>query len=187
MHPTSLAPFDPACGGCACGAVRFTLLQAPLYVHCCHCTRCQRETGGPFAHHAMVAWCDMRLDQGEAAYSQVPSDSGTRHWVARCAHCRTAMWNEWGSRRAVTRYVRVGVLDEPGRFPPQAHIFMKSRQAWLPLEALPDGVRGFDTYYPADHWPAESRKRWAEARRRWAAHPARSVGPQGFGADPPLS
>lgn len=153
--------FLPAAGGCACGAVRFVVEREPLYVHCCHCTRCQRETGAPFAHHAVVAWCDMLLQQGEPLFAQVPSDSGTRHWVARCPQCHTAMWNEWGSRRAVTRYVRVGVFDEPARFPPRAHIFLRSRQPWIdPGDAVP----GFVGYYGAEQWPATSRARWQAAK-----------------------
>lgn len=156
------AGFRPAPGGCACGAVRFTLQHPPLYVHACHCTRCQRETGGPLAHHAVVAWCDMQIDSGAVEYTQVPSDSGTRHWVARCPGCRTALWNEWGSRRAVTRYVRVGVLDEPARFPPLAHIFVRSKQPWV----CTDGAPAFETCYPADQWPAENRARWQQARQR---------------------
>ena len=38
-------------GGCACGAVRYRLASAPLFVHCCHCLNCQRQTGS-----AKVGW-----------------------------------------------------------------------------------------------------------------------------------
>jgi len=31
-------------GACTCGAVRYALTSAPLFVHCCHCRWCQRET-----------------------------------------------------------------------------------------------------------------------------------------------
>ena len=155
--------FRPAAGGCACGALRFVVERPPLYVHCCHCTRCQRETGGPFAHHAIVPFADMRLEQGAPGFVQVPADRGARHWVATCPKCRSAVWNEWGSRHAVTRYIRVGAFDEPARFPPQAHIFLRSRLPWL----APEGAPGFEAGYPADHWPADSRRRWREAKAAW--------------------
>ncbi len=71
-------------GGCACGALRYRLEREPMFVHCCHCTRCQRETGGPFAHHAMIEFTAMTLLQGEAEFVKVPTDSGNTHWVARC-------------------------------------------------------------------------------------------------------
>jgi hypothetical protein len=155
-------PFDPADGGCAGGGVRYRIAREPLFVHACHCTRCQRETGGPFAHHAMVEFSAMTLLQGKPDFVKVPTDSGNTHWVARCPQCRTAMWNEHGSHRAVTRYVRVGTLDEPGRFAPQAHIFVRSKQPWLVPDA---GIPAFDGYYDAAKlWPARSWLRYAEAK-----------------------
>lgn len=157
--PTEGAPAE---GGCACGAVRFRFDRAPMFVHCCHCTRCQRETGGPFAHHAMIEFTAMTLLSGEPEFVKVPTDSGNTHWVARCPSCRTAMWNEHGSRKAVTRYVRVGTLDEPARCPPLAHIFVRSKQPWL---TLPPDVPAFSAYYDASSvWPAASLARHAAAK-----------------------
>lgn len=44
----------PMEGGCSCGQTRYRLLRAPLVVHCCHCTACQRETGSAFAVNLMI-------------------------------------------------------------------------------------------------------------------------------------
>lgn len=44
----------PMEGGCSCGQTRYRLLRAPLVVHCCHCTACQRETGSAFAVNMMT-------------------------------------------------------------------------------------------------------------------------------------
>ncbi len=44
----------PLDGGCGCGRVRYRLERPPLVVHCCHCTRCQREAGSAFNLNAMV-------------------------------------------------------------------------------------------------------------------------------------
>jgi hypothetical protein len=160
--------FAPVEGGCACGALRYRMERPPLFVHCCHCTRCQRETGAPFAHHAMIEWTALTLTQGTPAWARQPADSGARHWVAHCPDCRTVLWNEWGSRQAVTRYLRVGTLDEPARCPPQAHIFARSKQPWLVLDG---SVPAFETGYDAAQtWPAESlaRHRAAKAARSGA-------------------
>ena len=45
MQQDEQAPLD---GGCSCRQVRFRLLSGPLFVHCCHCTWCQRESGSAF-------------------------------------------------------------------------------------------------------------------------------------------
>jgi len=41
-------------GGCTCGAVRYRMTSRPLFVHCCHCRWCQRETGSAFVLNAMI-------------------------------------------------------------------------------------------------------------------------------------
>src|SRR5262249_32449818 len=41
-------------GGCDCHAVRYRMTSAPLFVHCCHCRWCQRESGSSFALNAMI-------------------------------------------------------------------------------------------------------------------------------------
>jgi hypothetical protein len=149
-------------GGCACGAVRYRLEGEPLFVHCCYCTRCQRETGSPFAHHAIIEWTRFTLLTGEPELVSVPTDSGGKHWVARCPTCRVAMWNVHGTRRAVVHYVRVGTLDEPARCPPQAHIFVRSKQPWV---KLPMGAETFDVYYDASKtWSTESLARYQAAK-----------------------
>lgn len=168
----SAAADAPLAGGCACGATRYRVDRAPMFVHCCHCTRCQRETGGPFAHHAMVEFTAMALTAGEIEFVRVPTDSGNIHWVARCPTCRTALWNEHGSRRAVTRYVRVGTLDEPARLPPQAHIYVRSKQPWLQLSGE---APQFAAYYDAAKtWPAPSLARYAAARAAKVSTPKTS-------------
>jgi hypothetical protein len=165
----------PLDGGCPCGALRYRLQRTPMFTHCCHCTRCQRETGAPFAHHALIEWTAFTVLQGEPLFARVPSDSGGEHRVARCAKCHSTLWNEWGAPgRAVTRYVRVGTLDEPARCPPQAHIFTRSAQAWLALPT--DGAPRFKAWYKsAKLWPEASQARFDEAKAALLApwrHPA---------------
>lgn len=145
-------------GGCACGGVRYTLRQPPLFVHCCHCRRCQRATGGPFAHNAIIEASAMSLDAGEVLHYRVSTDSGRAHWIARCTLCSTALWNEHGSRSALLRYVRVGSMDRPSDFPPLAHIYVASKQAWISINAATPVFRGHYSY--AKLWPHESVARY---------------------------
>jgi hypothetical protein len=41
-------------GGCACAAVRYRLAAPPMFVHCCHCRDCQRQTGSAFVINALI-------------------------------------------------------------------------------------------------------------------------------------
>jgi len=143
-------------GGCACGAVRYRMTSAPLFVHCCHCHDCQRQTGTAFVLNALIEADRVELQSGAVAAYAMPTDSGLPHDVFRCTGCGTAMWSEYGGRSTL-RFVRVGTLDEPSRLPPDVHIYVRSKLPWV---TLPADVPAFEAYYDSRKlWPAESLER----------------------------
>ena len=148
-------------GGCACRAVRYRLTSRPIIVHGCHCTWCQRESGSAFAVNAVIE-SDRVVVTGEFELVTTPSASGKGQRIARCPKCRVALWSHYASAGDPIRFVRVGTLDEPGRFPPDIHIFTSTRQKWL---ELPAGKPAFAEFYnPKELWPAESLLRWKAAK-----------------------
>jgi hypothetical protein len=155
-------------GGCTCKAVRYKMLSKPMFVHCCHCRWCQRETGSAFVINALIEPDRMQV-QGQVELVDTPSNSGKGQMVARCPKCRIALWSNYGGLGDVLRFVRVGTLDEPDRLPPDVHIFTASKQPWV---VLPGGTPAFAEYYKASElWPRESLERRAalQARRSPAA------------------
>jgi hypothetical protein len=148
-------------GGCSCGAVRYRLESAPMFVHCCHCRDCQRQTGSAFVINAIIETNNIELLSGSPEPVSVPTDSGRPHDIYRCPQCRVALWSDYG-RRPGLRFVRVGTLDEPGALPPNAHIFTRSKLPWV---GLPAETPAFEIYYDMKAlWPADSL-----ARRKAAA------------------
>jgi len=144
-------------GGCTCGAVRYQLTGEPLFVHCCHCRWCQRETGASFALNAMIEADRVGLLSGEPEMVNTPSNSGKGQRIARCPHCRIALWSNYAGAGDAVRFVRVGTLDDPDRLPPDLHIFTSSKQPWV---ILPPNIPAVDEYYDrAKYWPAESLER----------------------------
>jgi hypothetical protein len=140
-------------GGCACGAVRYRLNAAPMFVNCCHCLDCQRQTGSAFVLNALIEAGEVQLLSGEPKPSRMPTDSGKPHDIVRCTRCGTALWSEYGGRPQI-RFMRVGTLDDPSQLRPDAHIFTRSKQPWL---TLPADVPAFEGYYDAKRlWLAES-------------------------------
>jgi hypothetical protein len=140
-------------GGCACGAVRYRLGSAAMFVHCCHCRDCQRQTGSAFVLNALIETDRVALLSGAPVAVAVPTDSGRPHEIFRCPECQTALWSDYG-RRGVLRFVRVGTLDDPSALPPDVHIYTRSKLPWI---TLPAGVPAFEAFYdPAKLWPAES-------------------------------
>src|SRR6187402_3916327 len=66
----------PPEGGCTCRAVRYRLASRPLFVHCCHCTWCQRESGSAFAVTAFIEASQVELLKGRLTQTTLPSGSG---------------------------------------------------------------------------------------------------------------
>jgi hypothetical protein len=161
----------PLFGGCDCRTVRYRLDSRPLFVHCCHCRWCQRETGASFALNAMIEADRVTLLAGEPELIDTPSASGKGQKIARCPKCRVAVWSNYSGAGPYVRFVRVGTLDEPDHLPPDIHIFTASKQPWV---VLPPGIPAVAEYYDLNkHWPADSLARREALRASIAAHKAR--------------
>ena len=146
-------------GGCTCRSVHYRLASAPLFVHCCHCRWCQRETGSAFALNAMIEADRVVLLAGEVEVVDTPSQSGKGQKISRCPRCRIALWSNYAGAGDALRFVRVGTLDEPDRLPPDIHIFTASKQPWVLLP--PDKPAVADYYKASERWPKESLERRA--------------------------
>ena len=144
-------------GGCACGAVRYRLTSEPLFIHCCHCLNCQRQTGSAFVVNLLIEADRVELLAGEPQPVDVPRDDGSAQRIFRCPSCQVAVFSQYG--RPEVRFVRGGTLDEPSAVAPDVHIFTRSKLAWV---TLPDSVPAFEVYYDAKAlWPAASLERLA--------------------------
>jgi hypothetical protein len=135
------------------------MIGTPLFVHCCHCRWCQRESGSAFALNAMIEADRVVLLQGAVEIINTPSNSGKGQKISRCPVCRVALWSNYAGAGDTVRFVRVGTLDEPDRFPPDIHIFTSSKQPWV---VLPEDTPAVPEYYDRDdYWPKGSLERRA--------------------------
>jgi hypothetical protein len=160
----------PLEGGCDCRQVRYRMLIEPLFVHCCHCRWCQRESGAAFALNAMIEAEQVMHLAAEPELVATPSASGKGQNIARCPSCRVALWSNYAGAGPVIRFVRVGTLDEPDHLPPDIHIFTSTKQPWV---QLPAGIPAVPEYYDRHlHWPAASQERWGLLKPRIDAHRA---------------
>ena len=146
-------------GGCTCRFVRYRMTTKPLFVHCCHCRWCQRETGASFALNALIEADRVQLLHGEVEVIDTPSNSGKGQKISRCPGCRVAVWSNYAGAGDAIRFVRVGSLDEPDRLPPDIPIYTESKQPWV---VIPHDMPAVAQYYKASElWPKESLARRA--------------------------
>ncbi len=151
-------------GGCTCAAVRYRMTSRPMFVHCCHCRWCQRETGASFALNAIIEADRVILLQGHPETVDTPSNSGKGQKIVRCPDCRVALWSHYAGAGETMCFLRVGTLDEPDRVPPDIQIFTSSKQPWI---ALPPDIPAVAEYYDRnEYWPEKGL-----ARRRAVAGP----------------
>ena len=143
-------------GGCSCGQVRYRLTAEPLFVHCCHCLNCQRQTGSAFVINVLIEGDRVELLAGEPQRVDVPREGDTPpQWIFRCPACQVAVYSVYSD--PAVRFVRAGTLDEPASVEPHVHIFTRSKLPWV---VLPEGVPAFDVYYDVGAlWPEESLSR----------------------------
>src|SRR3954462_12918155 len=128
--------FTPLTGGCMCGGVRYEISEPLVSAGYCHCTRCQRRTGGAASAQARVAPGSMRIVEGEELVRSW-SPEGGGFAKAFCSVCGSQLWSESPDDPEI-RSVRLGSFDEDPGIRPSARTFVAYAAPW---EAIPeDGV-----------------------------------------------
>ncbi len=153
-------------GGCTCGNIRFRMTGKPMFVHCCHCRWCQRETGASFALNAMIEADRVTLVKGIPETVDTPSNSGKGQKISRCPNCKIAIWSNYAGAGDAIHFVRVGTLDHPDSLAPDIQIFTASKQPWV---VLSPHIPAVDEYYdPSEYWSKESLERKNALRKQTA-------------------
>jgi hypothetical protein len=130
-----------------------------MFVHCCHCRFCQRETGSAFVLNGLIEAEHVHLEKGDLETIVTPTASGKGQRIVRCAQCKVALWSHYayGAIGNLLVFVRIGTLDSAAEVTPDIHIFTASKQPWLPL---PEGAVAVPEFYRAsEHWPQASLER----------------------------
>ena len=131
-------------GGCFCGYVRYESAGEPLYSLFCHCRACQHQSGSAFIAAMRVPAAGFRITQGEPKLYVRASDAGNEVTLAFCPECGSPLFIRVSARPDIVG-LRVGSLDDPSAFRPEAHIFVGSAQPWDRID--PDLPR-YQTYPP---------------------------------------
>ena len=128
-------------GGCACGQIRYRLRAAPMFVNCCHCQDCQRQTGSAFVLNAIIETDRVDVVTGQPALFAMPTDSGRPHDVARCPALRNRGMEPL-RRRAIAQF-RAGRNPRRASGIPSRRAYLHSIEAALGPTSRPcAGVRG---------------------------------------------
>ena len=131
-------------GGCDCGKVRYRLECEPMFVTCCHCHSCQRQSGSAFALNMVIETDNITLLGEPPEAVELATDSGHGQANFRCPHCRVSVWSQFHQAGANARFVRAGTLDDTHAIVPTMHIFTAAKQPWM---IIPEDAEQFETFY----------------------------------------
>ena len=121
-------------GGCLCSAVRYEVDGKPKFAVSCHCRDCQYISGGAPAHALIMRREDVTITKGTAKEYWTLSEKGNRIARLFCEQCGTPIFAK-SEMHPELLPIKIGSLDDPSRFKPQANIWTKSAQPWHFLDA----------------------------------------------------
>ncbi|MBK3666009.1 GFA family protein [Bradyrhizobium diazoefficiens] len=133
----------PYTGGCACGAIRYSIVGEPLFANHCQCRDCQRESGTGHGSYATFSRDGVTVT-GEAKRWDMVGDSGHVKTRAFCAECGLPVYMTFATRPEIFT-IRAASLDEPARYRPQVVTFAARGYDW---DHLDSGLTRFATMPP---------------------------------------
>lgn len=115
-------------GGCLCGAVRYLSKSEPVMTALCHCTHCQRQSGGAFSVNVAVAKGSLEFQGSEPATYEDRGESGGKVLRRFCGKCGSSLLSEVDATPTLD-WLKAGTLDDTSWVQPQASIWCDSAQA----------------------------------------------------------
>jgi hypothetical protein len=129
-------------GSCLCGGVRFALSRPAEAAGYCHCTRCQKRTGGGSSVQARIDGTTFTITQGEELV-RAWSPPGGGFDKAFCGECGSHLFSR-NPADPSQMSIRMGAFDGDPGVRPSWHTFVDYAPPWEPvpddgLERYPEG------------------------------------------------
>ncbi|MHA6722597.1 GFA family protein [Sphingomonas sp. RS2018] len=116
---------------CRCGQLSATCRGEPVRVSVCHCTACQRRTGGPFSAQARFAIGDVTVAGAYNVWERV-AESGRRAWYRWCPECGgTVAYTNEGIADVIA--IPIGAFADAQLPRPTISVFEDRRQDWVAI------------------------------------------------------
>ena len=114
---------------CACGRLSIECEGEPAKVSLCHCTACQRRTGGPFGVAAFYERSQVRPQGQDRRYVRA-SDTGFDVVFHFCPDCGGTVWWE-PQRKPDMVAVAPGAFADPTFPAPTQSVHEETRHPWV--------------------------------------------------------
>jgi len=132
-------------GGCRCGQVRLKVSGGPMMTMACHCTGCQRMTGGAYSLTSMYPSEAFAVTAGDPVLGGLRG--ATRHYF--CPSCLSWLFTRPGGTDAFVN-VRSPMLDDTSGHQPFIETFTSEGFDW----AATGAAHSFEAFPPPESYPA---------------------------------
>eukprot|EP01030_Chromulinospumella_sphaerica_P022496 gene22496-22479_t len=134
----------PKTGGCRCGQLRFEITAPPLLTMACHCTGCQRMSGGPYSLSVAVPSEGFKVTRGEPVIGGLHGEIQHYH----CPHCLSWVFTRPGMDFFVN--VRTPMLDDTDGYEPFIETCASEAFPWAKTPAR----HSYETFPPMEAYQA---------------------------------
>lgn len=118
-------------GQCLCGEVTYTIASEPKFTAICHCTDCQRQTGG--AYSLVIGVDDDQLKiTGDAVktFITVGAEHKTNTNRSFCSECGSPIVGRIDAMPGLA-FVKAGTLNDTSWLKPTVEVWCRSAQPWV--------------------------------------------------------
>jgi hypothetical protein len=116
-------------GGCLCGQVRYTLKSEPMMTAVCHCTHCQKQSGGVFSTNLGLPEADYE-QRGLTKVFTDKGDSGQPVWRHFCPDCGSPILSKVAAMPGLV-LIKAGTLDDMSGLTPGIEVYTDHAAAWV--------------------------------------------------------
>ena len=124
---------DILAGGCLCGALRYTISVPVTELRACHCTHCQKASGGAGSVNAVVPAAAFRFTQGTPKRYDAAAASGRTLHRYFCGDCGSPIYSQRPTMPD-TVVVRAGTLDDSSGMKITTNIWTRSARPWAHID-----------------------------------------------------
>ncbi len=124
-------------GSCLCGAVSYEFEGDPLMVAVCHCSHCQKQSGGAFSVVAVIP-DQAYVQHGETSTYRDAGDSGHAVYRHFCGTCGSPIISKADAFAGLT-IIKAGTLDQRHQLVPTQEAYCGSALPWV--GAVPGATR----------------------------------------------
>jgi hypothetical protein len=118
-------------GGCQCGFITYEADADPEQVSVCHCTDCQKFSGGAFRVGIVAPEESFRLLSGSLKIYVKTAESGGKREQVFCPECGTHIYSTSVGGAARQFRIRVPTTRQCNELVPKRQGWMRSAQRWL--------------------------------------------------------